>query len=113
MEVSNLESDKSELERQKLELKRKYQSLYDNYQQKQNEVTNLEKEMEELSKGNQSKVHKTSQATTQSVATNPKISVQEWKQISNQGDYEYVKGHVRNGKWVNEYYRRPRRRQVK
>ena len=49
----------------------------------------------------------------ESVATNPKISVQEWKQISNQGDYAYVKGYVRNGKWVNEYYRRPRRRQVK
>lgn len=113
LEVSNLESDKSELERQKLELKRKYQSLHDNCQQKQNEVTNLEKEMEELSKGNQSKVHKTSQAPNQPVATSPKISVQEWKQISNQGDYVYVKGHLRNGKWVNEHYRRPPRRRTK
>ncbi|MGG6242285.1 hypothetical protein ACQ4N7_27030 [Nodosilinea sp. AN01ver1] len=114
-EASDLESEKSRLDLQRLELQRQYQSLHQNYQQKQDEIANLKKKLEDLSKTNQSKpqtpTSTTSQASIKPVATKQKISVQEWKQISNQSDYVYVKGYRKqNGTWVDEYYRRPPRR---
>jgi chromosome segregation ATPase len=113
-EVANLESEKSQLDLQKLELQRQYQSLYQNYQQNQNEIVDLKKKLEDLSKTNQSRpknsTNTMSQASIKPIATKPRISIQEWKQISNQSDYVYVKGHFRNGTWVNEHYRRPPRR---
>lgn len=114
-EVENLESEKSQLDRQKLELQRQYQLLYQNYQQNQEEIANLNKKLEDLSKTNQSKLqtstYTTSQASIKPVTTKPKISVQEWKQISNQSDYVYVNGYRKqNGTWVDEHYRRPPRK---
>ena len=43
-------------------------------------------------------------------ATKPRLSLAEYEMISNRSDYEWVKGHTRNGTWVNPYYRRKRRR---
>jgi myosin heavy subunit len=116
-EVANLESEKSQLELQRLELKRQYQSLCQNYQQNQNEIADLKKKLEDLTETNPSKPQppkqKTSQAAIKPIATQRKISVQKWEQISNQSDYEYVNGYLRqNGTWVNAYYRRPRRRRA-
>jgi hypothetical protein len=43
------------------------------------------------------------------ISEKEKISEQEYKEISNQDEYEPVKGHFRkNGKWVELYYRRKR-----
>lgn len=112
--VADLENEKSQLDLQKSELQRQYQSLYQNYQQNQNEIASLKKKLEDLPI-NQSKpqtsTHTVSQPSTKPVATKSKISVEEWKQISNQSEYVYVKGHYKqNGTWVDEYYRRPPRK---
>ena len=39
-------------------------------------------------------------------ATQRKITPEKYKRILNQSDYVYVKGHLRNGHWVNEHFRR-------
>ncbi len=114
-EVADLQSEKSQLDLQKLELQRQYQSLYQDYQQKQNEIASLNKKIEDLSKTSQSNFQDPTYTTLQPfikpVATKQKISVEEWKQISNQSEYVYVKGYRKqNGTWVNRYYRRPPRR---
>ncbi|KAM3095730.1 hypothetical protein ACKFKG_12770 [Phormidesmis sp. 146-35] len=116
-EVANLESEKSQSDLQRLELQQQYQLLYQNYRQNQHEIADLKKKLEDLTETNQSKpqppTQKTSQASIRPTATQRKISVQKWGQISNQSDYEYVNGHFKqNGTWVNAYYRRPRRKRA-
>jgi len=117
-EVASLEGEKSQLNIQRLELQQQYQSLYRKYQQNQNKITNLKKELEDLSEISQFKpetpTHEIAEASIKTVETRRKISVQKWSQISNQSDYEYVNGyHRQNGTWVNEYYRKPRRKRSK
>ncbi|MEX0269229.1 hypothetical protein AB3R30_08795 [Leptolyngbyaceae cyanobacterium UHCC 1019] len=111
-EIADLQSEKSQFDLQRLESQRQYQLLYQNYQQKQDELARLKKKLDDLSTNNQFKlqdsIYTKSQPSVKPVATKPTITVEEWKQISNQSAYVYVKGyHKQNGTWVDEYYRRP------
>jgi predicted nucleic acid-binding Zn-ribbon protein len=94
-EVENLQNEKTQLNSQRLELQRKNQVLYQHYQRQQGEISSLNQRLEELS-----------------VATQEKISEAEYQRITNQNEYEYVRGYTnsRSGKWVDPYYRRKRNR---
>ncbi|MBD2237888.1 hypothetical protein H6G35_14860 [Aulosira sp. FACHB-113] len=46
------------------------------------------------------------QETTKTIATEKRISVEEYQGISNQSDYVPVRAHIRNGKPVRAHYRR-------
>jgi DNA-directed RNA polymerase specialized sigma subunit len=79
--------------------------------QQQNEIVNLRTQ---LSQANQLQSPTSSysspqqrQKTTKSIATKKKISVEEYRRISNQSDYLYVEAYYRkDGTPVRAHYRR-------
>ena len=114
--ITDLLNEKSQLNFQKEDLQRQYQKLDQQYQQKQIEIDNLKKQLEDLSEVDRVKSQNSTRTTphppVKPIATKKNISVEEYQGISNQGEYEYVTGYPngRSGKWVNAYYRRPRRK---
>jgi hypothetical protein len=115
-EISELKREKLQLDAQRVELERQCSLLYQTQQQSQNEIAGLKQKLENLAKkhesNSQSSTHTTSPYPVSGVTTKPKISVQEWKEISNQSEYIYVRAYQKkNGTLVDEHYRkRPKRR---
>lgn len=89
-EIEALHNEKSQLNSQKLDWQRQYQNLYLHYQHQINQISNLEEQL----------------AKAKRVATAVSISEEEYQKISNQSEYVPVKGHYRNGTWVDKHYRR-------
>ena len=113
LETTELESSKSQLQHQKAELQQHYQEVFDRYQQQKNEIADLKKELEDLQKANQAKIRKfvaNLKLDIKPSETRRNISEEDWKNISNQSDYQHVTGHLRSGKWINPYYRRRAKR---
>lgn len=112
-EVATLQNERFQLNSQKLELQRKNQILYQHYQHQQGEIASLNQRLEEISKANGAKSQNSApQQNTKTVATQEKISEAEYQRITNQNEYEYVRGYTnsRSGKWVDSYYRCKRNR---
>lgn len=99
-EAGDLLSEKNQLNTQNLELKQKNKALNQDCQHQQDTIARLNKQLEELARANQTKTYETRET----------ISEEEYKEISNQNEYEFVRGHTRSGKRVKPYYRRKRRR---
>ncbi len=99
-EIRNLNTQKSDVDRKNLALHERY-----NYQQEL--ITNLNQKLDEtVSRLNELRTQK----YTRGPATEDKISEEEYKEITNQDEYTYVRGHHRkkSGTWVEPYYRRKR-----
>jgi len=113
--IEELKSEKFQLNIQRSELEQRNRVLYQYYQQQQEEIANLKAQLSQF-KRSQSYTSTYTYGTTQEKQQTPKrretknkISVTTFRQISNQDDYVYVKGHLRNGKYVKAHYRkRPR-----
>ena len=107
LEIVELENNKSQLQRQKLELQRQYQEMCDRYERQEYEIVDLKKALKELKKSTQAQSY---DSVTKVIETREKISEEQWKNISNQNDYEYVRGYTKqNGTRVDPYRRRRKR----
>lgn len=112
-EIEQLQADNSQLNYQESELQRQYQVVSKEYQQQQNEIASLKEEIRNLSQINRSQPSKFNyEAPQQPVPeTRSTITQEEYEEIVNKSDYEYVKSYQRkDGTPVNGYWRRGRNR---
>ena len=110
-QIEKLQNDKSQLNNKKLELQQQYQALLQHYQQQQNKIFNLEAQIKTLSQTSKSQPtnisNKAQEQPVRKIENRRKITVEEYKKIINQNDYEYVNSyHRRDGTPVRGYYRR-------
>jgi chromosome segregation ATPase len=111
--IGSLQRDIQESDDLNLDLKQKNHVLDQHYQHQQGEISRLNQRLEELSRDNRVKSHKsTPQSTAKTVSTQEIISEAEYQEITNQSEYEYVRGYInsRSGKPVEPYYRRKKNR---
>lgn len=95
-EIGALQNEKNQLNAQKLDLERRYRVLLQKYQQQQNEIVDLTSRVENLS-----------QQAARRIETRGRISVEDYKEISNQSDYVFVDAYARkDGTPVRAHYRR-------
>lgn len=100
-ELKDLQDETYRLSRQKSEVEQQYRILSESYQQQKSEIANLKAQLSQVSR---------SPSSAKPVAIKREISEEEYKRISNQDDYVYVKAHFRNENLVRAYYRkRPNR----
>lgn len=116
IESANLQAARLQISTQNAELLKKNNLLYQHYQRQQNEITVLNENIRKLSLANQSLasqaavVRKSQITSSQKLSTKKNISEEEYRSISNQNEYIYVRSHLRNGKRVAAHYRRKGKR---
>ncbi|MBD2294920.1 hypothetical protein H6G06_15880 [Anabaena sphaerica FACHB-251] len=109
-EIEELQTEKSLLKNQKSDIEQQYRNLYQRYQQQNDEIANLKKQLDQAKRSTYTySSSQQPQKTNNPIATERKISVEEYQKIANQSDYEYVKPYYRkDGTPVSGYYRRRR-----
>jgi hypothetical protein len=82
-------------------------TLYQYYQQQHTEIANLKAKLAQVNRPQSYGSPQQVQQTTRPIATEKKISLEEYKRIANQSDYVYIKAYSRqDGTSVKAHYRR-------